>query len=459
MSLWHATNQKPNKKRLPELESLPELDSLFEEFEAEFNNEEDKSSTMDNDSKNNEVEIENEVEEIKRPPVEKSTSLEDYKAEENTENFYRETRKGLPTIDEELSIDEEEDNQKESNQEVSRGRGSESSIDETEENQHRENLQETSRDRKSNASPQVSKSVSRAIYEGYEDYEEIEGLEDDVDEEIESSFKKIEDEDVKEVKTDSEGEFSRISKENEEEIENEDLEEEIDDEQELKNKIDLDDDLEEDFGEEEFGLLPGMSIEEPEEESKIVSKPDETKTQQKEPNKKGGFRELDEEKAKAFFKGLFKKKPNKQKQPKKAKGQDKQKKLPKIGIKNEKVKKVLSISLVIIIIAALVFFGYKFLSKPKTPLKESSVEVTLKDKENVILKEFTSDGKKLGFKVENKSEMSKEFFMYMTLDKIDCESNIISVEPGEIIKETASCKKDVDSNDSYDVKVEAEETT
>lgn len=424
MSLWHA-NQNENqnestKNKLPNLESLPELDILFDKFEEQY--------SRDNEHLENKEEL-RKPEETPAP----SMKLPEFR-EDNIEEDY---------VSQEDSREVQDD--------------SEDSIENVEE-QEPEKLEREKKD----------------IYvNGYE-YNEEEGYDEDLedDDDIEEGYftPRSREEVDRELEEERRAAKEQIAKresqekrDKEEKRVSEDFDEipkslndDSDEEQEPENLDEIPEDLDDNF----LGFIGGIP---PDEEDEIK---DETKKEDKKEKtkKEKGFKELDEDKAKEFFTGLFgkfkkgNKKVKKPKQPKSEKPRKQKSEKPpgkKIQISG-KVKKAILISVSVVLVLIGAFFAYKMFYNPGVPLKESKLELSLGKKEIVELREFKVKDKDLTFKVVNKTDMSKEFFAYLKFDKTQCETDVISVDPSGTISGTASCKDKLDIEKSYKTEVQVE---
>lgn len=424
MSLWHA-NQNENqnestKNKLPNLESLPELDILFDKFEEQY--------SRDDEHLENKEEL-RKLEETPAP----SMKLPEFR-EDNIEEDY---------VSQEDSREVQDD--------------SENSIEDVEE-QEPEKLEREKKDIYVNGYEYNEE-------EGYdEDLEDDDDIEEgyftprsreDVDRELEEERRAAKEQIAKrESQEKRDKEEKRISEDFDEIPKS--LNDDSDEEQEPENLDEIPEDLDDNF----LGFIGGIP---PDEEDEIK---DETKKEDKKEKskKEKGFKELDEDKAKEFFTGLFgkfkkgNKKTKNTKKPKPEKPREQKSEKPpgkKIQISG-KVKKAILISVSVVLVLIGAFFAYKMFYNPGVPLKESKLELSLGKKEIVELREFKVKDKDLTFKVVNKTDMSKEFFAYLKFDKTQCETDVISVDPSGIISGTASCKDKLDIEKSYKTEVQVE---
>lgn len=424
MSLWHA-NQNENqnestKNKLPNLESLPELDILFDKFEEQYSRDDEH------------LENKEESKELKETPA-PSMKLPEFK-EDNIKEDY---------VSQEDSREVQDD--------------SEDSIENVEE-QEPEKLEREKKDIYVNGYEYNEE-------EGYdEDLEDDDDIEEgyftprsreDVDRELEEERRAAKEQIAKrESQEKRDKEEKRVSEDFDEIPKS--LNDDSDEEQEPENLDEIPEDLDDNF----LGFIGGIP---PDEEDEIK---DETKKEDKKEKtkKEKGFKELDEDKAKEFFTGLFgkfkkgNKKVKKSKQPKSEKPRKQKSEKPpgkKIQISG-KVKKAILISVSVVLVLIGAFFAYKMFYNPGVPLKESKLELSLGKKEIVELREFKVKDKDLTFKVVNKTDMSKEFFAYLKFDKIQCETDVISVDPSGTISGAASCKDKLDIEKSYKTEVQVE---
>lgn len=424
MSLWHA-NQNENqngsaKNKLPNLESLPELDILFDKFEEQYSRDDEH------------LEHKEELRELERTPS------------------------GTPTPSIKLP---------------------EFIEDDVETNLEDDVRQEDPEDSTEEQEPQNLEREKKDIYvNGYE-YNEEEGYDEDLedDDDIEEGYftprsREDIDRELEEERRAAEEQRARRKRESQEKRGKEDerisedsnetskhLDDDSDEEQEISEDLDeIPEDLDDNF----LGFIGGIP---PDEEDEIKDEPEKEDKKQKSKKEKG-FKELDEDKAKEFFTGLFgkfkkgNKKTKNTKKPKPEKTREQKSEKPpgkKIQISG-KVKKAILISVSVVLVLIGAFFAYKMFYNPGVPLKESKLELSLGKKEIVELREFKVKDKDLTFKVVNKTDMSKEFFAYLKFDKTQCETDVISVDPSGTISGTASCKDKLDIEKSYKTEVQVE---
>lgn len=219
------------------------------------------------------------------------------------------------------------------------------------------------------------------------------------------------------------------------------------------------------------GLLPGVDLEEYDYKPDADSNGDEEQEEEEEERKPSklkkanknskGFKELDEERVKEFFVGVIDKVKGlefgKNKGPKKPKDSSKfqfdKTKLMYVGI---------AIALIIGVIVTLSLLGGS-----SNPLNETSIESELSeinvDIDNFVINEDNS----LNVDVTNTGDISGDFSMYVDLkekslipftgETINCESEIIAVEPGAKVSESLSCNGSLDEDIEYKVSLETDE--
>ena len=226
----------------------------------------------------------------------------------------------------------------------------------------------------------------------------------------------------------------------------------------------IDIEFEEEFKEddenfEEHNLLGIVNKEESKPEEKFTEKPSRTP-------KDEGFREIDDEKIKNFFKNLFKRKDknnssDKSKPAKEKKGffgkknekQDEQnqekEKLPKKKIKDEKkssnIKKIIGVAVSLIIVLGLVFLFFN-----KGSSFKSMEEIGLVLREDLLTL-------KIPFP-EDDENYTGSMLIYLTLEEenekeeITCESDIVDITIGEEISAPMNCSKDLNEEKKYKIK-------
>lgn len=407
MSLWHANNSKEEKNSfpdLPELEPLPELDDLFDDFDSGGLLSEDNNDTLEEDNPN-------ELPEESELPENKEEKLPKNKEER------------LPR---EVAITTSDDFMNEQNIEI--------------EDRNAHNNTTSLPDMDLN-------SVNNIIEEeGESEGEDLDYYDEDL-EVPDMSFEDFKMIDESEV---NDPEYDRT---NDEEVLH------LDDDE---DPYGYDLDKESGF---EATLLPGVdmgeefepTIEENIEDSKVNSP-------KKHSNNKPGFKELDEEKIKAFFTGLFDKiKGNKTDKDSRIKGSKK----GKTSLSNFKLNKSMlmyigiAVVVVTLLLASFIMWGksYKNIDDLETSIKLSEED---KDKSNVDLSNFSlnKDGD-LTLDLKNNISISQDLSMYITLkgkpmipftgNKIGCESDIIAMEPGGKAKELLDCKGKLKKNVKYKI--------
>lgn len=397
MSLWHADGSKKDNNSgklpdLPELEPLPELDDLFDEFDSE-------GLLSDNE----------------KPEVKKVNELPKIEEDE------------LPRDD----VDTASQNQFEDDSVVG------DSMEDDEQDIYVE--QETEEEVEEFSQVGLDKSEDE-IELG--DYDEDIGVPD-------MSFEEFATIDEKEVNN------PEYDIANDEEV--------------LSYEDDEEDPYGYDLEEDGFSgsLLPGVDLDEDEPESQNYEEDDEPQEEVAEDNKnenKSGFKELDEEKVKAFFMGLLAKlKGNKDKKSTKI-NKDKKPSSPKSKNKLDKTKLIFAgVAVAIVVLLGIMYLmwgnSYKNLDEIETAITidskyEDDIDIKLN---NISINEERS----LNVDLFNSGDISQDFTVYLTIkdkpmipllgNKVNCESDIISIEPGGEVRETFACNGDLSEDLEYKV--------
>lgn len=234
---------------------------------------------------------------------------------------------------------------------------------------------------------------------------------------------------------------------------------------------DWQEELEEDFDEEEFSLIPTVEFDE--EDDEWEDGPDISDENNKSTPKKDGFKELDDESVKEFFgniksklSGLFKKGDDDNKdetpaQSKKLKPQKEKKPKGNSSIKKLINKKNLSYLIGAGVVLVLVFLAITFLGGRYSPLSELSTDAS-SDNTEVTLQNFTKDGDIVYFDVINQGDMSADFFMEaeftektlipFTGDSYSCTSDIIALDTKGQAQELLRCET-FDSENEYKIDI------
>lgn len=417
MSLWHENNLKENKNNdkfpdLPELEPLPELDDLFDDF--------DSGGLLPEENK---VEV----------------------PEENIE------------------VSEQQQHEDELPREI---------IDNTSESSIADEVEEPSESRITELP-----NIDLDIHEDDDDYEEHEEEEfeeknsEGHEEESEEEFQHYDEEDLDAPDMNFEA-FQTID---EIEVHNPEYDKTNDDE--ILNAENEEDPYGYDLGSEGFqgSLLPGVDLDEnekrQEEENEYEYEAESEEDTHEPPKEKAknepGFKELDEEKIKTFFMGLIAKfkgnkdKDNKIKKDNKPKRKTKDEKSP---MKIDKTKIIyigIAVGIVALLIAAYFMWGnsYDELNDIETTTQitsehEDDIDINLS---NMLVNE---DGN-LEIDIVNDGDISQNFSMYFTLkgkplvplldDSIDCDSDIIIIEPGDKVNEILTCTGEIMKDVNYKV--------
>ena len=235
---------------------------------------------------------------------------------------------------------------------------------------------------------------------------------------------------------------------------------------------DWQEELEEDFDEEEFSLIPTVEFDE-EDDDEWEDGPDISVESNKSTPKKDGFKELDDESVKEFFdniksklSGLFKKGKDDNEdetptQSKKLKPQKEKKPKGNSSIKKLINKKNLSYLIGAVVALVLVFLAITFLGGRYSPLSELSTDES-SDNTEVTLQNFTKDGDIVYFDVINQGDMSADFFMEakftektlipFTGDSYSCTSDIIALDTKGQAQELLRCEP-FDSEKEYKIDI------
>lgn len=425
MSLWHASGSKENEYKdlpaLPELEPLPELDDLFDEFDSGGLLSEDSkyndNKVVEDSENNNDHNRENEVFESEQ--VNEMQRNEEVRLPEKTSNMTSDH-----SFEDFLDYEEKQESKNVSN-----------------ENDDDEYLEETKDYGGDIDIPDMS----------FETFETI-----DQNELYNSEYDRLNDEEV-------------INGQDDEDLYGYELEGAevhgtllpvMEEDEEKYNEV-------EDYKEE----IPDLTTE-------TVSKDNNINKKSKPAKKKSGFKELDDEKVKSFFTGLFGKfkrnkknkndNANKEKNVKEKSVNKKKQKINNPGKSSSKIKldktKIIilgTIAAVLVLLVVLYFMwgnSYKSIDDIESTIKMKN---EYDEEVNVDLSDLSVSKKNLELKLMNNGDLSQDFSMYITVktksafpllgDKITCESDIIAMEPGLMLIETLKCDSSLKKDAKYKI--------